>query len=67
MIGSVAFMLEKSFGLHEEAQSVWSALFAVFGKGYRTTELKTPGTPPEKVVSTEQFGDLVVSQIRIQS
>jgi 3-isopropylmalate dehydrogenase len=63
MIGSVALMLEKSFGLYEEAETVWSALFAVFGNGYRTTELKKPDTPADKIVSTEQFGNLVTCEI----
>ena len=63
MIGSVALMLEKGFGLYEEAKAVWSALFAVFGSGYRTTELKKPDTPAENVVSTEQFGPLVADGI----
>jgi len=63
MIGSVALMLEKSFGLSQESQEVWDALFAVFGAGYRTGELATSSTPPEKIISTKQFGDLVVSHI----
>ena len=39
MIGCVAFMLDKSFGLKEESQVVWDALTNVFAKGYMTGEL----------------------------
>ena len=63
MIGSVAFMLERSFGLNEEAQHVWNALFAVFSNGYRTTELKNLNTPAERILSTEQFGDMVAKGV----
>ena len=64
MIGSVAFMLEKSFGLEEEAKDVWQALLKVFRDGYRTRELATKNTPLEKIITTTQFGDLVVFNIR---
>ncbi len=63
MIGSAAFMLEKSFGLKQEAQDVWNAMNGVFGQGYRTTELARKSTLAEKIVSTSQFGDLVVKNI----
>lgn len=39
MIGSVAYMLEKSFGLNEEARKIWDALTGVFSQGYMTREL----------------------------
>jgi 3-isopropylmalate dehydrogenase len=39
MIGSVAFMLEKCFGMVEEAQDVWNALQGVFAQGNMTGEL----------------------------
>jgi len=39
MIGSVAFMLEKSFGLKKESQIVWKALSSVFAQGHMTREL----------------------------
>ncbi len=63
MIGSVAFMLDKSFNLKEDANAIWNALFNVFGNGYRTMELKTKETPENKIVSTDQFGDLVCEEI----
>jgi 3-isopropylmalate dehydrogenase len=63
MIGSVAFMLEKAFGLEEEAKAVWNALTEVFGQGYRTGELAGPSTPQDMILSTSQFGDKVVEVI----
>jgi 3-isopropylmalate dehydrogenase len=61
MIGSAAYMLEKGFVLKEESLKVSDALDAVFGAGYRTRELATSSTSPDKVLSTKQFGDKVVS------
>jgi len=62
MIGSVAFMLEKSFGLEKESKDVWNALTSVFADGHRTKELSN-NTPAEKILSTSEFGDLVVKNI----
>lgn len=62
MIGSVAFMLEKSFGLEQESKEVWNALTNVFAKGYRTKELAEEA-PLENIISTSQFGDIVRDNI----
>ena len=63
MIGSVAFMLEKSFGLTQEANEIWTALTNVFSQGFRTKELAGNGTLEGKVLSTSQFGDMVSKTI----
>ncbi len=63
MIGSVAFMLEKCFGLREEAADIWNALADVLGRGYRTADLAAAGTPQNMVLSTREFGDKVVEII----
>ena len=63
MVGSVAFMLDKSFGLEEEAKDVGGALIGVFANGFRTRELARASTSLERVVSTSQFGDLVVKEM----
>jgi 3-isopropylmalate dehydrogenase len=39
MIGCIAFMLDKSFGLKEESRDVWNSLTNVFAQGYMTGEL----------------------------
>ncbi len=63
MIGSVAFMLEKSFGLEKEANEIWDSLSNVFGDGYRTKELANANTLENKILSTSQFGDRVRDRI----
>ncbi len=62
MIGSVALMLEKSFGLAEEAAVIWDAMRRVFGEGYTTADL---GDPDGKhaVIETAAFGDKVAEAV----
>ena len=62
MIGSVAMMLEMSFGLDQEAKNVWQAMQSVFARGYSTSDLSKPGADV-KMISTSGFGDLVVEQL----
>ena len=59
-IGSVAAMLEYSFGLREEAAAVNSAIEAVLGSGTVTADLKPTGAP----ATTEQVGKAVCDAIR---
>jgi len=63
MIGSVALMFDKCLNLPVEAKAVWDALFAVFERGYTTSELGS-GYAPDKILSTSAFGDLVVKIIQ---
>ena len=58
-IGSVAAMLEYSFGLKEEAAAVNKAVEAVLGSGRVTADLKPSGTP----ATTEQVGEAVCEAI----
>jgi 3-isopropylmalate dehydrogenase len=58
-IGSVAAMLEYSFGLKEEAAAVYSAIESVLHSGRVTADLKPAGTP----ASTRQVGEAVCSAI----
>src|ERR1700730_9516245 len=51
-IGSVAAMLEYSFGLHEEAKAVNAAIEAVLNSGKVTADLKPAGKP----ATTEEVG-----------
>ncbi len=55
-IGSVAAMLEYSFGLKEEAAAVNRAMETVLNSGRVTADLKPAGKP----VSTTELGDAVV-------
>ncbi|HEY7303020.1 MAG TPA: 3-isopropylmalate dehydrogenase [Bryobacteraceae bacterium] len=54
-IGSVAAMLEYSFGLSEEAQSVYRAIEEVLNSGRVTADLKPQGKP----AGTSEVGDAV--------
>src|ERR1035438_3133232 len=58
-IGSVAAMLEYSFGLKEEAARVNAAIEAVLDSGRVTADLKPSGAP----ATTEQVGEAVCAAI----
>ena len=58
-IGSVAAMLEYSFGLKDEAAAVNRAVEAVLNSGRVTADLKPAGQP----ASTSEVGDAVASAI----
>ena len=58
MIGSVAMLLDMSFGLKAEAALVWQAMQSVFDQGFTTPDLARPGAE-SRTISTRSFGDLV--------
>lgn len=60
MIGSVAMMLEMSFGMRQEAKNLWQAMQSVFADGYSTADLAGPASDVS-VVSTGDFGDRVAT------
>ena len=62
MIGSVAMMLDKSFGMTGEATRIMDAMRSVFGAGYTTADLRDPDGRSE-VIGTAQFGDKVVKAL----
>lgn len=63
MIGSVALMLDKFFGLTTEATDIWKSMQQVLTAGYRTSELASTATLPAQRLATNQFGDKVVDLI----
>ncbi len=63
MIGSVAMMLERSFGMAEESRNVWNAMQQVFAEGYSTPDLGG-GTRDAKLIKTTEFGDKVVENLK---
>lgn len=63
MLGSVAMMLEMSFGMEKEAKNLWTAMQSVFTDGYSTSDLSKPGSGV-KMVSTSEFGDLVIEALK---
>lgn len=62
MIGSVAMMLDHSFGLVAEANAIWQAMYAVFESGAVTADLASR-MPGAKVLGTKAFGDVVIQQL----
>ena len=61
MIGSVALMMETSFGMTEEARAIWAALEGVFAEGFATADLG--GGEGAKLLDTASFGDKVVERL----
>ncbi len=62
MIGSVALMLEKSFGMREEARRILDAMRAVFGAGFTTADLRDPEGKLQPV-TTAEFGEKVIERL----
>lgn len=62
MIGSMAMMLEYSFGMVDEAKKVWDAMQSVFAAGYSTADLSKPGSGVN-MLSTVEFGNKVVAHL----
>ena len=60
MIGSVAMMLEYSFGMVKESRSIWDAIQKVLIDGFCTQDLFNLNENTT-LVSTDVFGDKVVS------
>ncbi len=58
-IGSVGAMLEYSFGLAKEAQSVYAAIETVLNSGQVTADLKPAGKP----ATTSEVGDAICTAI----
>jgi len=62
MIGSVALMLDMSFGMESEAKAVWEAMQSVFEAGYSTSDLSKAGSGIT-LLSTTEFGDKVIAAL----
>lgn len=62
MIGSVAMMLDMSFGMKAEADAVWQAMKSVFEAGFSTADLSSPDAGT-RLVSTVEFGDKVIEAL----
>jgi len=63
MIGSFAFLLEKLFGLKEEADVIWEALINILKEGCVTADLASKNTIKENILNTSRFGDKVKEYI----
>ena len=63
MLGSVALMLDKSFGMKDEARKLWDAMRSVFGAGITTADLRDPAGELT-IMKTSEFGDKVVAALK---
>ena len=57
---SSAMLLRWTFGLHEEADTVETAVEAILDEGYRTREIANDG---DETLDTREMGDLIASRI----
>jgi 3-isopropylmalate dehydrogenase len=62
MIGSVAMMLEYSFGMKQASQDIFDAMENLFKEGVTTADLKQPGVE-NTMISTDEFGDRVADAL----
>ena len=60
---SAALMLDISFGLKEEADTILQAVDKVLMGGWRTKDIADQSTNPEKLIGTAAMGDVVLSSI----
>ncbi len=62
---SAALLLDISFGLKEEADTVIKAVEKTLKDGYRTRDIADASTAHEKILGTEVMGNVVANQIRM--
>ena len=62
---SAALLLDISFGLKEESETVIKAIQQTLKEGYRTRDIADASTPHEKILGTEVMGNVVCNQARI--
>ncbi len=62
---SAALLLDISFGLKEEADTVIKAVEQTLKEGFRTRDIADASTPHEKILGTEVMGNVVCNQIRM--
>lgn len=64
---SAALLLDISFGLKEEADTVINAVEKTLKQGYRTKDIADASTAHEKILGTEVMGNVIANQIRMTS
>ena len=64
---SVALLLDISFGLKEESESVIKAVEQTLKQGYRTVDIADTTISKEKILNTQQMGNKVVEQLKAKS
>lgn len=62
---SAALLLDISFGLKEESETVIRAVERTLAEGYRTRDIADASTPHDKILGTEVMGNVVCNQVRM--
>jgi len=62
---SAALLLDISFNLKEESESVIQAVSAVLKKGYRTVDIADASTVKDKILNTQAMGDCVMKELAL--
>lgn len=62
---SAALLLDISFGLKEESDTIIKAVEQTLKEGYRTRDIADATTPHEKVLGTEVMGNVVCNHARM--
>ena len=62
---SVALLLDISFGLKEESETIIKAIEQTLKAGYRTTDIADSKTAKDKILNTQAMGDCIVKQMSI--
>jgi 3-isopropylmalate dehydrogenase len=62
---SAALLLDISFGLKEESETVIKAVEKTLRDGYRTRDIADAATPQEKILGTETMGNVVCNHVRL--
>ncbi len=62
---SAALLLDISFGLKEESETVIKAIEQTLKQGYRTKDIADQQTPTEKILNTSVMGARVVKNIEV--
>jgi 3-isopropylmalate dehydrogenase len=62
---SAALLLDISFGLKEESETVIKAVEQTLKQGYRTVDIADQQTPKEKILNTSVMGTQVVKNMKV--
>lgn len=61
---SAALLLDISFGMKEESETVIKAVEQTLKQGYRTRDIADASTAADKILGTEAMGNLICNQVR---
>jgi 3-isopropylmalate dehydrogenase len=60
---SAALLLDISFGLKEESETIIKAVEGTLKQGWRTTDIADAKTPKEKILNTQRMGSAIINEI----